>query len=265
MGDTASLIHRSLTERALQLGVLLFSVALLATPAGAQDHTDEPSIDDVLRDFQANTEMWSGPSYLTGDGIGLRGETRMRASQNAPGVCEQDRFSISVGPDRGDGIRRATQVVSRTTYALMAIEPKRGDGTPEALHIAQDIACSQWGAGRAAYIDAEDADTAWLAGQIIEALAVDARTGQRVPWDCRNPDRCPTRGEGLAVLELGDLTHVRATRDDCPNDHECRVLVLGGDIHSSDLWTLTVALSGLDPLRVVSVAWGWAMRLSLPD
>ncbi|WP_226634948.1 hypothetical protein [Brevundimonas poindexterae] len=265
MGETAILIRRSLLDRALLLGVLLLSVALLATPAEAQEHTNEPSIDDVLRAFQANTELWSGPSYQTGDGIGLRGETRMRASQNAPGVCEQDRFSISIGPDRGDGIPRATQIVSRTIYALRAIEPKRRDGTAEARQIDQDIACSQWGAGRAAYIEAEDADTAWLAGQIIEALAVDARTGQRVPWDCGNPDRCPTRGEGLAVLELGDLTHVRATRDDCPNDHECRVLVLGGDIHSSDLWTLTVALSGLEPLRIVSVTWGWDMRVSLPD
>lgn len=244
------------------LRALLLSISLLATAAEAQDTVLDPSTGEVLQALQSNTTLRPGDGFLMGEGIALDGETRMRASPGSPGICEQDRFWINMGPDRGDGIPRATEVHAQTSYGIMAVESERGNETVDEERerdIAHDIACYRWGQqGNLAYIDAEHEGIVWLAGQIIEALALDARTDQRVRWGCRNIDRCPTGDQGLAILKPGDLTHVRTAESDCRDGYYCWALVLRGDSPGSDVWILTVELSELRPPSAVSVMWGWA-------
>lgn len=243
------------------LRALLLSIPLLATAAKAQDAVLDPSTDEVLQALQDNTTLWPQDWFLMGEGIALKGETRMRASEGSPGICEQDSFWIGMGPDRGEGVPRATEAHVQTSYGIMAVELERGNETVEEeweRDIAHDIACYHWGQqGNLAYIDAEHDGAVWLAGHIIEALALDARTDQRVRWGCENIERCPTRDQGLAILKPSDLERVRSAEGECRSgySYDCWALVLRSD---GDLWILKIELSELRPPSAVSVMWGWA-------
>lgn len=240
------------------LRALLLSIPLLATAAQAQDTVLDPSTDEVLQALQDNTTLWPQDWFLMGEGIALKGETRMRASEGSPGICEQDSFWIGMGPDRGNGIPRATEVHAQTSYGIMAVESERGDEPDEERRerdIAHDIACYHWGQqGNSAYIAADSSGMVWMAGQATTALALDAMSDRLIRWDCSNIERCPTREEGQAILQSGSLTRVSDVTGECRWEYYCKVLTLRA---GGDMWWLTVEMSELWPPRPEKVMWGW--------
>lgn len=240
------------------LRALFLTISLLAVPAAAQ--TTEPAkqlqIDEAIRAFRTNSTIWPQEWFLLGDGVGLTGMTRVRASERA-GICEQDRFEIGTGPDRGPGIPQATEVHATTSYGMMAIESEVDDRSSED-EVAQDLACFRWSQTdrNVARIDARDADIVWFAGQALQALALDARTERKTDWNCVQIDKCPNRERAQAILTAGNLSGVQEIWTGCPDTgHSCLVLEFFDG--SDDRWFVKIQPYWADNYRSVSALWSW--------
>jgi hypothetical protein len=236
---------------------LLLTISLLATSAAAQTASpvNTARIDDAVEAFTANTTIWPRDWFLLGDGVGLTGETRMRASDRA-GICEQDYFEFGTGPEHAPGIPRATQIHVKTSYGIMAIEKEADDRSSED-EIAQDIACFRWSQsdGNMSYVVGEDADMVWIAGQAFQALALDARSDQRTSWGCADIEKCPTRVQAQDILTIPNFVAVQETHIGCDNILRCLLLEFSdGD---KGLWLVAIQPDCDDGCRSAKAIWSW--------
>ena len=236
-----------------ELTVLL---ALIATPALAQepDPARSQKIDEAIAIVRANTTLWPQDWFLQGEGVGLSGETRPRAS-DAAGVCEWESFLIGSGPDPGPERPRAIEIHAKTNYGLRAVEAEPDDIWSRDHAIAQDAAC--WDQrGDLHYVGAEHAGFVWTAGQVIEAIARDLRTVQQTRWGCVENDRCPSREQALDIITVANLSSVYQVSDLCPtNDDQC--LALDFTDGEGGIWSVTLNPDRHDGHRSAEAQWSW--------
>ncbi|MGA0607910.1 hypothetical protein ACO2Q0_18115 [Phenylobacterium sp. VNQ135] len=243
---------------AIAAALSVAATAAQAAPGDAENRLRSgPILELLLKEAKPHHFVWGEGSQIVEEHVLLTSPVRMASH---PGVCEYDSLDIAVRRSRPDGpaddIRK---IETERRFALYAFLP-RTDPTP---HEAWERRCKALDSSpgeQFARFGSGDSEAYWLAGQVMQQLAKEARGPDAGPLAkaCSDPrERCPRGGELTRLLTPQALVSAYFLEDAPASDRTVRLRFSVREPEAEHWWIATAEMrrddQGTRPPQLVSV------------